>query len=171
MSSNFTLPWGPFGDLTVEGGAPIVNTESAAVENVVDDSLLRIFPWMKSSNRSLDGPGRDNGDLLRHGPRGESPSTAAHRSPTTSRWMASGQYRTLPYGSINSSRLSVVPRQAKRSGRLKLSRSTALQEFRITTSTSSAEDEERPAPHIIPYRSGTKYGWIGFDYFRNEALR
>ena len=59
LSINFTLPIGAsFETLTVEGGAPLVNTESAVVSTVVDRQFAENLPdfRIRSIERSKDAP-------------------------------------------------------------------------------------------------------------------
>jgi hypothetical protein len=54
LSINFTLPIGAvFEILTVEGGAPLVNTESAAVSTVVDQTYVKNMPLNGRSFQDL----------------------------------------------------------------------------------------------------------------------
>src|SRR5713101_6563683 len=54
LSINFTLPIGAFSEtLTVEGGAPLVNTESAAVSTVVDRQFAENLPMNGRSFQTL----------------------------------------------------------------------------------------------------------------------
>ena len=52
LALNFTLPVGSFSEVvTVEGGAPLVNTESAAVSTVVDRQFAENLPMNGRSFR------------------------------------------------------------------------------------------------------------------------
>src|SRR5208282_4580251 len=54
LSINFTLPVGAaFETMTVEGGAPLVNTESAAVSTVVDRQFAENLPMNGRSFQTL----------------------------------------------------------------------------------------------------------------------
>jgi len=54
LSINFTLPIGAFHEiLTVHGGAPLVNTESAAVSTVVDQQFVENMPLNGRSFQTL----------------------------------------------------------------------------------------------------------------------
>ncbi len=55
LAINFTLPVGAFSEtVTVEGGAPLVNTESAAVSTVVDRQFAENLSYERQEFSDLD---------------------------------------------------------------------------------------------------------------------
>lgn len=172
----FTLPVGAISDtVTVEGGAPLINTESAAVSTVVDRQFAENLPMNGRSFQTLIQltPGVvltaysnfDNGQFSVNGQR-----AAANY------WMVDGVSANVGIGTSSFSAgnglsganasLSVL------GGTNSLVSVDALQEFRIQTSTFAPEFGRTPGGQIsIVTRSGTNQ-WHGsvFDYLRNDVL-
>jgi hypothetical protein len=177
LSINFTLPVGAtLETVTVQGGAPLVDTETAAVSTVVDRQFVENIPLNGRSFQSLitmapgvaqvptPGTGR-SGEFSINGQRTE------------------GNYFTVDgvsvntgvpaLGSTNSSGVSgSTPGETALGTTQSLVSVDALQEFRINTSSYSAEYGRTPGGQVsFLTRSGTNE-WHGsaFDYFRNEVL-
>ena len=172
---NFTLPVGAVSEVvTVTGGAPLVNTESAAVSTVVDRQFAENLPMNGRSFQTLIEltPGVvvtpsnafDNGQFSINGQRtssnywmvdGVSANIAASAISTTGNGFAGAASSSSVLGGTNS-----------------LVSVDALQEFRIQTSTYAPEFGRTPGGQIsIVTRSGTNqfHGTL-FDYFRNDVL-
>jgi hypothetical protein len=175
LSINFTLPVGAFHEiLTVEGGAPLVDTESAAVSTVVDRQFAENLPMNGRSFQTLieltpgvvttaPNPG-DGGQFSVNGQRASSNywmldgvsaniGISATPSPGNGLSGALGAFSTL--GGTNS-----------------LVSVDAMQEFRIQTSTYAPEFGRTPGAQIsILTRSGANqiYG-TAFDYLRNDLF-
>jgi hypothetical protein len=175
LSINFTLPVGAvFDSVTVEGGAPLVNTESAAVSTVVDQKYV--------ANMPLNGRSLQDLILLTPGVTTNSPQSPAN---FTGEFSVNGQrtesnYYTVDGVSANTGVASVSPATAAISGSLPASTALgttqglvsvdALDEFRVQSSTYSAEYGRSPGGQFsFSTRSGTNQ-WHGTvsDYLRNN---
>jgi hypothetical protein len=180
LAINFTLPIGAASEIvTVEGGAPLVNTESAAVGTVVDRKYVENMPLN----------GRSFQDLIRLTPGivTSSPQTGANNLVNTQgEFSVNGQRTESNYYTVDgvSANIGVVagnPRVAT-SGSLPASTSLgttqalvsvdALEEFRVQSSTYSAEYGRNPGGQFsFATRSGTNQ-WHGtaYDYLRNDIF-
>ena len=177
LAINFTLPVGALSEtVTVEGGAPLVNTESAAVSTVVDRQFAENLPMNGRSFQTLIQltPGvvlttsnpSDSGQFSVNGQRASS-----------NYWMVDGVSANIGVG-VN---LSTSPGNglsgslgsfSALGGTNSLVSVDALQEFRIQTSTYAPEFGRAPGGQIsIVTRSGTnRFHGTLFDYFRNDVL-
>jgi len=171
----FTLPVGPISDtVTIEGGAPLIDTESAAVSTVVDRQFAENLPLNGRSFQSLIqltpgvvltvNNGFDTGQFSVNGQRassnywvvdGASANIGISAFPLSGDGLAGtlGSYST--FGGTNG-----------------LVSVDALQEFRIQTSTFAPEFGRTPGAQIsIVTRSGTnQFHGTAFDYLRNDIL-
>src|SRR6266851_2985851 len=167
LAINFTLPVGALSEtVTVEGGAPLVNTESAAVSTVVDRQFAENLPMNGRSFQTLIQltPGvvlttsnpSDSGQFSVNGQRASS-----------NYWMVDGvNLSTSPGNGLSGSLGSF----SALGGTNSLVSVDAMQEFRIETSTYAPEFGRAPGGQIsIVTRSGTNQ-WHGtaFDYIRND---
>jgi hypothetical protein len=174
LSINFTLPLGArLETVTVSGGAPLINTESATVSTVVDRRFAANLPLNGRSFQSLleltpgvvvtSSNGADAGQFSVNGQRASS-----------NYWMLdgvsanTGVSTTLPGNGLGGAlgSFSVL------GGTNSLVSVDALEEFRIQTSTYAPEFGRTPGAQIsILTRSGTNqfHGTV-FDYLRNDAL-
>src|SRR5260221_8798053 len=173
----FTLPVGPLSDtVTVEGGAPSIDTESAAVSTVVDRQFAENLPMNGRSFQTLIQltPGvvltpsniSDNGQFSINGQRGAS-----------NYWMVDGVSANIgagvnAVGSFGNGLGGSLGSFSALGGTNSLVSVDALQEFRIQTSTYAPEFGRTPGGQIsIVTRSGTnQFHGAGFDYLRNDAL-
>jgi len=173
----FALPVGSVSDtVTVEGGAPLIDTESAAVSTVVDRQFAENLPMNGRSFQTLIQltPGvvltttnyNDNGQFSVNGQRAAS-----------NYWMVDGVSANIGIGvSVagfpgNGLGGSLGAFSAL-GGTNSIVSVDALQEFRIQTSTYAPEFGRTPGGQIsIVTRSGTNqfHGTV-FDYLRNDAL-
>lgn len=175
LSLNFTLLVGAFHEiLTVEGGAPLVNTESAAVSTVVDRQFAENLPMNGRSFQALIDltPGvvvtpttdYDAGQFSVNGQR-----------PSSNYWMVdgvSGNIGITAYGVLSNGLSGGLGSFSVLGGTNSLASIDALQEFRIQTSTYAPEFGRTPGAQIsILTRSGTnQFHGTAFDYLRNDVL-
>jgi len=171
----FTLPVGPVSEtVTVEGGAPLINTESAAVSTVVDRQFAENLPMNGRSFQTLIEltPGvvvtrsnaNDSGQFSVNGQRATAnyftvDGVSANIGMGTNGIPGNGEAGSLPAFSVQGGTNSLVSVDA-------------LQEFRIQTSTFAPEFGRTPGGQVsIVTRSGTNtFHGTAFDYLRNDAL-
>jgi hypothetical protein len=171
VSINFALEVGSVSEtITVSGGAPMVDTESAAVGTVVDQQFIENIPMNGRSFQSLIllTPGvnavpnasvNNQGEFSINGQR-----TEANYYTVDGVSANTGQYNIWQVGA--------TPQETQLGTTQSLVSLDALQEFRINTSTYSAEYGRMPGGQIsFQTRPGTN-AWHGslFDYFRNNVL-
>jgi hypothetical protein len=175
LSINFTLLVGAFHEIvTVEGGAPLVNTEDASVSTVVDRQFAENLPMNGRSFQTLIDltpgvvatpvNGADGGQFSVNGQR-----------PSSNYWMVDGvganvgvSASFLPGNGLGGALGSF----SALGGTNSLVSIDAMQEFRIQTSTFAPEFGRTPGAQIsIVTRSGTNHlhGTV-FDYLRNDLL-
>lgn len=175
LAINFALPLGAVSEIvTIQGGAPLVNTESASVGTVIDREFV--------SNLPLNG--RSFNTLLQLTPGTViAPSTA--NSP--GQFSISGQRTSTNDFTVDgvSANFGVATSQvlgasgtgsaqafSALGGTSSLVSVDALQEFRVETSSFAPEFGHTPGGHVLlTTRSGTN-DWHGgvYEYFRNDAL-
>ena len=175
VAINFTLPVGALSEIvTVEGGAPLVNTESASVSTVVDrqfaenlpmngrtfQTLIELAPGVVTAASNLEDGGQFNINGQRANANywtvdgvGANVGIASYSIPGNGLSGSLGSFSAL--GGTNS-----------------LVSVDALQEFRILTSTYAPEFGRTPGGQIsIVTRSGTNaFHGSAFDYLRNDVL-
>ena len=177
LEQNFKLVVGSVSEsITVEGGAPLVDTDSATVSTVVDRQFAENIPLNGRSFQSLiqltpgvvltanSGNGMDTGQFSVNGQRananywmvdGVSANIGINATTTAGSGLAGTLGSTSVFGGTNS-----------------LVSVDALQEFRIQTSTYAPEFGRQPGGQIsIVTRSGTnQFHGTAFDYLRNDVL-
>ncbi|MFY9912830.1 MAG: TonB-dependent receptor [Candidatus Sulfotelmatobacter sp.] len=179
LSLNFTLLVGAFHEIvTVQGGAPLVNTENAAVSTVVDRQFAENLPMNGRSFQSLIEltPGvvltpsnpSDGGQFSINGQRAAS-----------NYWTVDGVSANIgiaanpsPFGLPGNGMAGALGSFSAMGGTNSLVSVDAMQEFRIQTSTYAPEFGRTPGGQIaIVTRSGTNqfHGTL-FDYLRNDLL-
>ncbi len=177
LTLNFTLPVGAESiSVTVEGGAPVVNTQDATVSTVVDRQFAENLPLNGRSFQSLINlaPGvvltssnyGDNGQFSVNGQRAAS-----------NYWMVDGVGANIgigvsPTGYPGNGLGGGLGSFSAMGGTNSLVSVDALQEFRILTSSYAPEFGRTPGGQIsIVTRSGTNqfHGTL-FDYLRNDVL-
>jgi hypothetical protein len=175
LAINFTLPIGAASEtVTVEGGAPLVNTESAAISTVIDRQFAENLPLNGRSFQTLINltPGVvvttsssfDGGQFSVNGQRA-----------SANYWMVDGVSANVgvstffPPGNGLGGALGATSAQG---GTNSLVSVDALQEFRIQTSTYAPEFGRAPGAQIsIVTRSGTnRFSGTLFEYLRNDIL-
>jgi hypothetical protein len=171
LAINFTLPIGATSEIvTVIGGAPLVNTQDAAVSTVVDRQFAENLPMNGRSFQTLIEltPGvvqaPSEGQFSVNGQRG-----------TSNYWMIDGvsaNFGMSTNGVQGSTSSGAVPGFSSQGGTNSLVSVDALQEFRIQTSTYAPEFGRTPGAQIsIETRSGTnEFHGSAFEYFRNDVL-
>lgn len=176
LAINFTLPVGALSEtVTVEGGATLVNTESAAVSTVVDRNFAENLPMNGRSFQTLIQltPGvvlttydnHDNGQFSVNGQR-----AAANY------WTVDGVGANVGVGtnlfSAGNGIGGAVPTFSVLGGTNSLVSVDAMQEFRIQTSTYAPEFGRTPGGQVsIVTRSGTNlFHGTAFDYLRNDIF-
>jgi len=178
LAINFTLPIGAASEVvTVKGGAPLINTENAAVSTVVGRTYVENMP--------LNGRSFQDLILLTPGVVTNSPQTPAFRGDN-GEFSVNGQRTESNYYVVDGVSANIGinptanPASAGSSGSLPISTVLgttqglvsvdALEEFRIESSTYSAEYGRNPGGQFsFVTRSGTNQ-WHGtaFDYLRNN---
>lgn len=172
---NFTLPLGAVSErVTVEGGAPLINTQDATVSTVVDRQFAENLPMNGRSFQTLIQltPGvvvttpntNDGGQFSVNGQR-----------PSSTYWMVDGV--SANFGATatvvpGNGAAGELPSFSALGGTNSLVSVDAMQEFRIQTSTYAPEFGRTPGGQVsIVTRSGTNqlHGTL-FDYLRNDAL-
>jgi hypothetical protein len=177
LSINFTLPVGAaFEAVTVEGGAPLVDTESASVSTVVDRHFAENLPMNGRSFQTLIQltPGvvltpsnvMDPGQFSVNGQRTDS-----------NYWMVDGVSANIGVGVTNIGSAGValggtLGSFSAQGGTNSIASIDALQEFRIQTSTYAPEFGRTPGAQVsIVTRSGTnQFHGTAFDYLRNDVF-
>jgi hypothetical protein len=176
LAINFRLPLGAVSEIvTVQGGAPLVNTETGSVSTVIDRQLVENLPLNgRSFNTLLQltpgvvvAPANSNspGQFSIAGQRtsannftvdGVSANFGVQAGVTAGGGSGLGQSQAFSALGGTSSLVSVDD----------------LQEFRIETSSFSPEFGRQPGGQVLlTTRSGTN-DWHGgaFEYFRNDVM-
>jgi hypothetical protein len=173
LAINFTLPIGAASEIvTVQGGAPFINTENAAVSTVVDrqfaenlplngrsfQTLLQLTPGVVLTTSST----QDSGQFSVNGQRAAS-----------NYWMVDGVSANIGISVGGGNGLGgALGAFSAQGGTNSLVSVDAMQEFRIQTSTYAPEFGRTPGGQIsIVTRSGTDgiHG-TAFDYLRNDLF-
>jgi hypothetical protein len=175
LSINFTLPVGAVLEtVTITGGAPLVNTENAAVSTVIDrnfvealplngrsfNTLLQLTPGVVIAPSSAGSPGQF--------------SVAGQRTDANN-FMVDGVSANFGVGlgpNLGQSGTGSAQAFSALGGTSSLVSVDALQEFRTVTSSFAPEFGRSPGGQVIlTTRSGTNafHGGV-FDYVRNTAM-
>jgi hypothetical protein len=183
LSLNFTLPVGAFYEtVTVEGGAPLVNTESAAVSTVVDQTYVKNMP--------LNGRSFQDLILLTPGTTTQTPQVSQFSSINgvgqTGEFSVNGQRLESNYytvdgvsGNVGATTNTGMILGAGSSGSIAASTAFGttqalvsvddLQEFRVQSSSYSAQYGRNPGGQFsFETKSGTnQLHGTAYDYLRN----
>ena len=175
LSINFTLLVGAFHEIvTVQGGAPLVNTESAAVSTIVDRQFAENLPMNGRSFQTLIEltPGvvptaptdLDGGQFSVNGQRA-----------TANYWMVDGvsaNFGVSPIALPGNGSAGTLPAFSVLGGTNSLVSVDAMEEFRVQTSTYAPEFGRSPGAQIsVVTRSGTnQFHGTAFDYLRNDVF-
>lgn len=175
VAINFTLPVGAVSEtVTVEGGAPLVNTQDASVSTVVDRRFVENMPLNGRSFQALitltpgvvltPTSGSEQGQFSVNGQRADANYlTVDGVSANISAGGGSG---------LRQAAAGTVPGFNSVGGTNSLVSVDAMQEFRVQTSSFAPEYGRTPGGQIsIVTRSGTNqfHGTL-FDYLRNDVL-
>ena len=160
--------------VTVEAGAPLVNTESATVSTVVDRKFVENLPLNGRSFQTLImlTPGvvltttafDDQGQFSVNGQRADANYFTVDG--------VSANFGVTGFGSMVQTAGGAQPALSASAGTNSLVSVDAMQEFRVQTSSFTPEFGRTPGGQIsIVTRSGTN-GFHGtlFEYFRNSVL-
>jgi hypothetical protein len=175
LAINFALPLGAMSEIvTIQGGAPLVNTESAAVGTVVDRQFVENIPLNGRSFQSLIEltpgvvvvPSGSNmfGQFSVDGQRASANNFTV--DGVSANFGASPGTFGGPASSGNTPGLTTFGTTQS------LASVDDLQEFKVQTSSYSAEYGRQPGGQIsIVTRSGTnQFHGSAFDYVRNDAF-
>lgn len=177
LSINFTLPVGAaLEEVTVEGGAPLVNTENGTVSTVVDQNFVENLPMNGRSFQTLIDltPGVVPTAIIAGGTDSGQFSVNGQRA-SANYWMVDGVSANVGSSTSSSEGQMVAGATGTASvlgGTNSLVSVDALQEFRIQTSTFAPEFGRTPGAQIsIVTRSGTnRFHGLIFDYLRNDVF-
>jgi len=175
LAINFTLPIGAASEIvTVTGGAPLVNTENAAVGTVIDrqfvenlplngrsfNTLLQLTPGVVIAPASYNSPGQ----FSIAGQRGDANSFSVDGVSANF-----GVTYGLGLGNMGT---GATPAFSALGGTSSLVSVDALQEFRVETSSFAPEFGRQPGGQVVlTTRSGTnEFHGGAFDYFRNTVM-
>jgi hypothetical protein len=175
ITINFTLPVGATSiAVTVEGGAPMINTTDASVSTVVDRQFAENIPMNGRSFQTLiyltpgvvvtSSTSYDSGQFSVNGQRAAS-----------NYWMVDGVSGNIGVGALGTPGNGfggTLGSFSALGGTNSLVSVDAMQEFRIQTSTFAPEFGRTPGGQIsIVTRSGTnEFHGTAFDYLRNDAF-
>jgi hypothetical protein len=176
LAINFALPLGAVSEIiTIEGGAPLVNTESAAVGTVIDRQFVENLPLNgRSFNTLLQlTPGvviAQTGGALSTGQF----SIAGQRTDANNFTVdgVSANFGITPALAAGESGTGTSQAFSALGGTSSLVSVEALQEFRVVTSSFAPEFGRTPGGQVmLTTRSGTN-DWHGgaYEYFRNDVF-
>jgi hypothetical protein len=170
---NFTLPVGALSEVvTVEGGAPILNTESGTVSTVIDRQFAENLPLNGRSFQTLIQ--LTPGVVLTPSSEGaEGQFSVNGQRSASNNWMVDGVSANIGIGANFNGGNGVAGAVGSFSvlgGTNSLVSVDAMQEFRIQTSTYAPEFGRSPGAQIsIVTRSGAdQFHATAFDYLRNS---
>lgn len=177
VSLNFSLRVGSVSEsVTVEGGVPLVNTESPAVSTVVDRQFVENLPLNGRSFQALID--LTPGVVITPAQIGNEGQFSADGQRTdTNYFMIDGVSANIGTdqggsGTLYRNAAGTLPGFSILGGTNNLVSVDAMQEFRIQTSNFAPEYGRTPGAQVsIITRSGTNlfHGTL-FDYFRNDVL-
>jgi Carboxypeptidase regulatory-like domain/TonB dependent receptor/TonB-dependent Receptor Plug Domain len=175
LALNFMLPLGAVSEIvTIEGGAPLVNTESASVGTVIDrqfveslplngrsfNTLLRLTPGVVIAPSASDSPGQF--------------SVAGQRTDANNFTVdgVSANFGVGSGGYLGNTGSGSTQSFSALGGTSSLVSVDALQEFRVETSSFAPEFGRSPGGQVVLVtRSGTNdFHGEAFDYFRNTVM-
>jgi hypothetical protein len=170
VSMNFSLQVGSVSEVvTVEGGAPLLNTTDATISTVIDRQFVENLPLNGRSFQQLItlAPGvnltgsQNEGDLGEFSVNGQRPTSNYFTVDGVSANLGSGANSFGATETLNAA-----------GGTNSLVSVDALQEFRILTSSFAPEYGRTPGGQVMLLtRSGTNdfHGTL-FEYFRNDVF-
>ena len=175
LEINFEMKVGSTSEsITVEGGAPLANAESATVSTVIDRTFVEYIPLNGRSFQTLImlTPGvvvtatnfADQGQFSVNGQRADANYFTVDG--------ASANFGVTGYFPLGQTAGGALPALSLSGGTNSLVSVDAMQEFRVQTSSFAPEFGRTPGAQIsIATRSGTnKFHGTLFEYFRNDVL-
>src|SRR5271156_3912997 len=175
LAINFTLPIGAVSEtVTIEAGAPLVNTESASVSTVINQNLVQSLPLN----------GRSFNTLLQLTPGVViAPSSSASQGQfsiagqrtSANNFLVDGvsaNFGVSQFFGLGTSGTGSAQAFSALGGTSSLVSVEALQEFRVETSSFAPEFGRSPGGQVVlTTRSGANdlHGGI-YEYFRNDVL-
>jgi len=175
VAINFTLPVGAASEtVTVEGGAPLVNTQSGSVSTVIDHNLVESLPLNgRSFNTLLQ---LTPGVVVAPEPvSGTGQFSIAGQRPSSNNFLVDGvsaNFGVAPTQGQGTSGTGSAQAFSVLGGTSSLVSVEALQEFRVETSSFAPEFGRAPGGQVIlTTRSGANdfHGTL-YEYFRNNVL-
>jgi len=179
LSLNFSLPVGATSEsITVDAASPLINTTDASVSTVIDRQFVENMPLNGRSLQSLISlsPGVVQVPIPYGSSSGFSGEFSVNGQRTESNYYTvdgvSANVGVGGSGVATGGASGSIPAQTALGTTQNLASIDALQEFRINTSTYSAEFGRSPGAQIaLQTRSGTNvFQGTLFNYFRNDAL-
>ena len=175
LAINFTLPIGAVSEtVTVQGGAPLINTETGSVSTVIDRNFVESLPLN----------GRSFNTLLQLTPgvviapsnsSSQGQFSIAGQRTSSNNFLIDGvsaNFGVSPLVGLGTSGTGASQAFSALGGTSSLVSVEALQEFRIETSSFAPEFGRSPGGQVIlTTRSGTNnfHGGL-YEYFRNNVL-
>jgi hypothetical protein len=175
LAINFTLPIGSVSEtVTVQGGAPLINTESGSVSTVIDRNFVESLPLNgRSFNTLLQlTPGVV---LAPSNTSNQGQFSVAGQRSNSNNFLVDGvsaNFGVSPLVGLGTSGTGGAQAFSALGGTSSLVSVEALQEFRIETSSFAPEFGRSPGGQVIlTTRSGANdYHGGGYEYFRNTVL-
>ena len=160
--------------VTVEGGAPLVNTETATVSTVVDRTFVENLPLNGRSSQTLIM--LTPGVVVTPASFGDQGQFSVNGQRTDTNYFSvdgvSANFGVTGFFPLGQTGGGALPALSPLGGTNSLVSVDAMQEFRVQTSSFAPEFGRTPGGQIsIASRSGTNafHGTV-FEYFRNGAL-
>lgn len=175
LAINFTLPVGAIVEtVTVQGGAPLVNTESGSVSTVIDRKFVESLPLNgRSFNTLLQlTPGVV---IAQAASNNQGQFSVAGQRTSANNFLIDGvsaNFGVAPTVGLGTTGTGAAQAFSALGGTSSLISVEALQEFRIETSSFAPEFGRSPGGQVIfTTRSGTN-GFHGgvYEFFRNDVL-
>jgi hypothetical protein len=175
LAINFTLPLGAISEIvTIEGGAPLINTESGSVSTVIGNELIEKLPLNgRSFNTLLQ---LTPGVVIAHsGPNNQGQFSMAGQRTSANNFLVDGvsaNFGISPSVGLGTSGTGSAQAFSALGGTSSLVSVEALQEFRIETSSFAPEFGHTPGGQVLlTTRGGTNdfHGGL-YEYFRNDVL-
>jgi hypothetical protein len=174
LDIDFEMPVGAASEsVTVEGGAPLLNTESASVSTLIDNRFVENMPLNGRSFSSLIDltPGVV---LVPSNFFEEGQFSVSGQRPDANYFMVDGVSANLgtPDSSFGQGGTGQLPATNALGGFSNLASLDALQEFRIQTSTFAPEFGRTPGAQVsVVTKSGTNaFHGTAFEYLRNHVF-
>ncbi len=175
LAVNFALPLGAVSEVvTIQGGTPLVNTESGSVSTVIGHDLIEKLPLNgRSFNTLLQlTPGVV---IAPSSPSNQGQFSMAGQRTSANNFLVDGvsaNFGVSPLASLGTSGTGSAQAFSALGGTSSLVSVEALQEFRVETSSFAPEFGHTPGGQVLlTTRGGTNdlHGGI-YEYFRNDVL-